>query len=264
MTEWNAAGYARQSSLQKWVADEHLASLTLNGDERTLDIGCGDGRITAEVADRLPRGSVLGVDPSHTMVEFAQAHAVRPNLAFALGEATRLPATGEFDLVVSFNALHWVHDQAASLASIRGALKPGGRTFLEFVPEAERRCLEDVLEDTRKSARWAPYFHGYRAPFVHLTAEAYGRLAEQQGLAVERIEVERKEWDFGARDRFVEWARITFVEWSRMVPEAERDRFIGDVLDAYARVGTEVGPNVFVFYQMEVELRRPTAESESG
>lgn len=257
MTEWNAAGYARQSALQKWVADEHLASLTLAGDERALDIGCGDGRITAEIAERLPRGSALGVDPSRTMIEFAQAHAVRPNLAFAIGDAARLPATGEFDLVVSFNALHWVHDQAAALASIRGALKPGGRTFLEFVPEAERRCLEDVLEDTRKTQRWARHFDGYRAPYVHLTREQYARLAEQQGLAVERIEVERKEWDFGSREHFVDWARITFVEWSRMVPEGERDRFIADVLDAYARVGSEVGPNVFVFYQMEVELRRP-------
>ena len=55
MTEWNAGGYYRQSALQKWVADEHLASLTLADGERVLDVGCGDGKITAEIADRLPR-----------------------------------------------------------------------------------------------------------------------------------------------------------------------------------------------------------------
>ena len=61
MTEWNAGAYYRQSALQKWVADEDLANLTLADGERVLDAGCGDGKITAEIAERLPRGSVLGV-----------------------------------------------------------------------------------------------------------------------------------------------------------------------------------------------------------
>jgi trans-aconitate 2-methyltransferase len=219
-------------------------------------VGCGDGKITAEIADRLPRGSVLGVDPSTDMIAFAREHFRRKNLDFAAGNATRLAFREEFDLAVSFNALHWVLDQAAALSSIRGALRSGGRTFLEFVPQAERRSIEDVLEATRRSAGWARYFTGYRAPYLHLSPEQYASLAEGSGLRVERIETERKQWDFGTREGFVDWARITFVEWTRMIPDAERDRFIGDVLDTYAQVG-DAGPNVFVFYQMEVELRRP-------
>ena len=256
MTEWNAGGYYRQSALQKWVADEHLASLTLADGERVLDVGCGDGKITAEIADRLPRGSVLGVDPSTDMIAFAREHFRRENLDFAAGDATRLAFREEFDLAVSFNALHWVIDQAAALSSIRGALRSGGRAFLELVPQAARRSIEDVLEATRQSAGWAWYFTGYRTPYLHLSPEQYASLAEGSGLRVERIETERKQWDFGTREGFVDWARITFVEWTRMIPKAERDRFIGDVLDAYAQVGDDAGPSVFVFYQMEVELRR--------
>lgn len=257
MTEWNAGGYYRQSALQKWVADEHLRSLTLAGDERVIDVGCGDGKITAEIADRLPRGSALGVDPSADMIAFAREHFRQKNLDFATGDATRLAYRDEFDLAVSFNALHWVIDQAAALSSIRAALRPGGRAFLEFVPQADRRSLEDVLEATRRSPRWAQYFTRYRTPYVHVSPERYASLAKDGGLQVERIETERKQWDFETRQGFVDWARITFVEWTRMVPEAERDRFIDDVLDVYAQVGDEVGPNIFVFYQMEVELRRP-------
>jgi trans-aconitate methyltransferase len=257
MTEWNAGGYYRQSALQKWVADEHLASLTLADGERVLDVGCGDGKITAEIADRLPEGTVLGVDPSADMIAFAREHFRRKNLDFAAGDATRLAYREEFDLAVSFNALHWVIDQAAALSSIRGALRSGGRAFLELVPQAERRSIEDVLEATRQSAGWARYFTGYGTPYLHLSPEQYASLAEGSGLSVERIETERKQWDFGSREGFVDWARITFVEWTRMIPEAERDRFIGDVLDAYAQVGDDAGPDVFVFYQMEVELRRP-------
>jgi len=256
MTEWNAGGYNQRAALQRWVADEHLRSLTLDGGERVLDVGSGDGTITSEVAERLPRGSALGVDPSTQMIEFAREHYRRPNLDFAIGDATRLGYHGEFDLVTSFNALHWVKDEAAALASIREALRPGGRTFLEFVPASPRRSIEDVLEATRASARWARSFEGYQTPFVHPTAEAYAALAVAAGLAVERIETERKEWDFGSRAAFTAWADVTFVEWTRKLPEGEHPAFVADVLDAYAAVGTEVGPSVFVFYQMEVELRR--------
>ena len=257
MTEWNAAAYSRLAALQRWVADEHLRSLTLAGDERVLDVGCGDGTITARIADRVARGSVLGVDPSTRMIAFAHEHCRRPNLDFAIGDAARLGFAEAFDLVVSFNALHWVLDPRAALTSIRAALRPGGRTFLEFVPAAERRSLERVIEATRSTPRWAPYFAGYRAPYLHLSPEDYAGLARDSGLEIERIATERKEWDFGSREAFVDWARVTFVEWTRMIPDGERDQFITDVLDAYAEVGRDVGPHVFVFYQMEVELRRP-------
>jgi ubiquinone/menaquinone biosynthesis C-methylase UbiE len=119
--------------------------------ERVLDISCDDGRITAEIARRLGSGSVLGIDPSTHMIDFAKAHFAEPeypNLAFAVGDATALPFRGEFDLVVSFNALHWVRDQNAALRGIREALKPTGRAFLEFVPQGPRKCLEDVIEET--------------------------------------------------------------------------------------------------------------------
>jgi trans-aconitate 2-methyltransferase len=45
------------------MAEDHLAGVRLEGAERVLDLGCGDGKITVEVADRVPHGSVLGVDP---------------------------------------------------------------------------------------------------------------------------------------------------------------------------------------------------------
>ena len=105
MTEWQADDYSRQSSLQQAMADELLAKWTLRGDERALDVGCGDGKITAQIADRLPQGAVLGVDPSRDMIAFASARfgaPVHSNLRFEVGDARRLPYRREFDLVVSF------------------------------------------------------------------------------------------------------------------------------------------------------------------
>lgn len=259
MTEWDASAYNRQSALQKWLADEHLGSLRLEGTERVLDLGCGDGKITAEIADRLPRGSVLGVDSSTTMIGFARQYfgaPTRGNLDFAVADAAHLPYCQEFDVVVSFNALHWVRDARATLRGIREALHPSGHAFLEFVPQGPRTSLEDTIEATRKAASWARYFVSYSAPYVHFSPDEYRRIAAECGFRVERIDVEDKAWDFQTRGAFVDFARATFVEWTRLIPETAHLAFINQVLDTYAGLGTPEDANVFRFYQMEVTLRR--------
>jgi trans-aconitate 2-methyltransferase len=142
MTEWDAAEYSRRSSLQEAMAQEVLALLDLKGSERILDVGCGDGKITAEIAARASKGSVVGVDPSQDMISFAQKHfgaAALPNLRFLVADARRLPFQNEFDLVVSFNALHWVHEQEAALSSIHSTLISGGRAQLRLVPAGARK-----------------------------------------------------------------------------------------------------------------------------
>src|SRR5438067_10957386 len=111
MTEWNAAEYYHRSSLQEAMAQEVLALLDLKGSERILDVGCGDGKITAEIASRAARGSVVGVDPSRDMISFAQSHfgpATRPNLRFEVADARYLHFRKEFDIVVYFYALHLI------------------------------------------------------------------------------------------------------------------------------------------------------------
>ena len=71
MTEWDATEYSRRSALQEAMAGEVLALLDLKGSERALDVGCGDGKITGQIASRASKGSVVGVDPSRDMIGFA-------------------------------------------------------------------------------------------------------------------------------------------------------------------------------------------------
>ena len=260
MTEWDAKAYSERNALQKWLADSHLAQLELAGTERLLDVGCGDGKITAEIARRLNRGSVLGVDPSTRMIAFAQAHFAKleyPNLVFAVADATSLPYRREFDLVVSFNALHWVRDQGAALRGIRAALRPAGRAFLEFVPQGPRKSLEDMVEETCASERWERYFAGHTPPYVHLAPEQFRELASAAELRVERLERELKSWDFKSRQAFADWAAVGCIAWTTNLPGAERPAFIDDVLDRYGRLDEVAGGDVrvFRFYQLAGLLR---------
>jgi trans-aconitate 2-methyltransferase len=259
MTEWNAAEYARISALQAAMAEEVLLLLDLKGTEQVLDIGCGQGKTTAEIAARVPQGGVVGVDASAGMIAFAHAHcdhALHPNLQFAVADARHLPYQNEFDLLVSFNALHWIPEQELALQSIRRAVKPNGLVQLRLVPKGKRKSLEDVLEETRLSSRWIGYFDDFRDPYLHLTPEEYGNLAERNGFQVLRTQTEAKKWDFQTRSAFLTFGSVTFVEWTQHLPEAERLAFASDVLDRYRLVAGDAPgeENFFRFYQMDITL----------
>lgn len=267
MTEWDAAGYDRQSRLQEAMAEEVLALLDLAGSERVLDIGCGDGRITAEIADRVLRGSVVGVDLSHDMIAFASSHfgtALRPNIRFAVADARSLPFRAEFDVVVSFNVLHWLPEQDMVLDSIRTAMTSDGLAQLRLVPAGARKSMERVIEETRLSSRWADYFQEFRDPHLHLTPEQYRAMAERNGLHVRRIHTEAKVWDFKSRSAFSAFGAVTFVEWTRLLPESEKPAFVNDVLDRYQSVAADSPgeENTFKFYQMDVTLVPGEDEAE--
>ncbi|HSP96414.1 MAG TPA: class I SAM-dependent methyltransferase, partial [Candidatus Dormibacteraeota bacterium] len=146
-----------------------------------------DGRVSAAIAARLPRGSVVGVDASRHMVDFAAVSfppAAHANLRFAVAEAAALDFTAAFDLAVSFNALHWVPDLPAPLRGLQAALVPGGRALLRFVPAGPRLSLEHVIDDTCRAAPWRRWFLDHHTPFVHPDAAEYAATpsARRHGL----------------------------------------------------------------------------------
>ncbi len=98
---WNPEDYAQNSDAQLKWARELRANLDLQGTEAVLDVGCGDGKITADFAKVLPQGRILGTDRSVEMVEYAARHYRANNLAFAPIDARALTFDQEFDLVFS-------------------------------------------------------------------------------------------------------------------------------------------------------------------
>jgi trans-aconitate 2-methyltransferase len=259
VTEWNALGYEKISALQQAMAAEVLATLDLRGAKRIVDLGCGNGRITAAIASRLPGASVLGIDVSREMIAYAQEHFgvnAFPNLGFAVEDICKVAFQSEFDTVLSFNALHWIPDQGAALATIYRAMREGGTAHLRLVVKGERKSLEDLLEETRSSGRWASAFEDFRDPYLHITAEEYRTLAEAHGLRKIDQYIQDKAWDFGSPDGFFAFASVTTVAWfSRLPPEAKPD-FLHDVLQRYAAVAGD--DHTFRFYQMNVQLMKPS------
>ncbi len=235
--------------MQQWLADRALTGLELAGAGSVLDIGCGDGRITAEIAARAPQATVIGIDPSPRMISVAPSG---DRLGFELGDACSMSYSQQFDLVVSFNALHWVLDQGRALERIAAALRSPGRALLVFVCAGPRPSLEAVAMQVAASPSWAEHFTDFAAPFVHPAVAQWCALAEASGLQVDATDVQDLSWDFGSRNAFMRWCTVGFGAWTDRLPAGATAGFVADVTDAYEQV--TAAPGVFRFMQLRAEL----------
>ena len=256
-SDWDGRRYEQVSGLQQWVADQALDTLALGGDERVLDIGCGDGRVTAAIAARVPRGSVLGVDPSPRMLDVARGRITPlvPNLAFEPGAAETLPFHGEFDVVVSFNALHWVDDLGTALVRVREALVEGGTAYLQMVCDGERPSVEDVTYAVTQRGPYAAHLGGLPPAYHHRRPEEVAALAGGAGLELVSQRVDDLAWDFGDAESLRAWLAVGFADWLRPMPDdALRDALLREAASDYADV---VGsPSIVRFLQLRDTFAR--------
>ncbi len=123
---WNAEVYAANAAFVPNLGAGVLDWLAPQPGERILDLGCGDGQLTAKIA--AAGAQVVGVDASPDMVE----GAIRRGIDARVGNAEDLTFNSEFDAVFSNAALHWVRNQDAMMAGVKRALKPGGRFVAEM------------------------------------------------------------------------------------------------------------------------------------
>ncbi|HET7509783.1 MAG TPA: methyltransferase domain-containing protein [Solirubrobacterales bacterium] len=124
--EWDAETYDAVSDPQFEWGMEVLERLELRGDEVAVDAGCGSGRVTAELIERLPDGRVIAVDGSAAMVEKAKER-LGERADYLVSDLVELELPESVDLVFSTATLHWISDHDALFARLRAALKPGGR-----------------------------------------------------------------------------------------------------------------------------------------
>jgi trans-aconitate methyltransferase len=234
--QWDAADYEKHSSPQQQWARDAIRALRLAGDERVLDIGCGDGKVTAELAAHIPDGAVLGIDSSETMIEFAHRRfppTFFPNLQFRWGDATRLTYRHDFDLVVSFASLHWISDHLAVLAGIKRALKPSGRTLLQFGGKGNAALISDVANQLTTDRRWKDYFVGFTYPWFFYGVEEYRGFVSRVGLSPERIALIPKDMVHDGKEALKGWVRTVFIPYTGRLPEALREDFVEQIARAY-------------------------------
>lgn len=227
-----AVQYHQNSSFQWNAAMQMLHAIPWQGNERVLDIGCGDGKITAFIANAYTNGSVIGLDISSSMVQFASANFAKqthPNLSFMEGSADALPFEEQFDVVVSFSALHWVLDQEKALRDIVKSLSSGGKCYIATIGKASSN-LSTQCEALIFSQKWAADFPHYKQERVYFSEEEYRSLLETIGFAhFELNQLDALTWypDRSALYNFLKPV-TTFIH--HLSPE-KQDLFMNELVD---------------------------------
>ena len=180
--EWNATEYHRLSGPQVAFGEKVLSRLALAGDERVLDAGCGTGRLTAQLLERLPRGRVVCLDRSRNMLEEARRGLPADRTTFVCAALPRIPLREAVDVVFSTATFHWVLDHPALFRAIRAALRPGGRLHAQCGggPNLARvHARERVLMRQPPFAEW---FERWTLPWEFADAETAARRLAEAGF----------------------------------------------------------------------------------
>ena len=177
---WNPTAYAEAGAFVPTLGAGVLEWLAPQPGERILDLGCGDGQLTAKIA--ASGAEVVGVDASPAMVAGALARGIdaRP------GNAESLPFQAEFDAVFSNAALHWVRDQDAMLAGVHRALKPGGRFVAEMGGHGNVAAILVALQAVLEKHGFGGLEDGVN---YYPTPESYRARLERHGFTVREIQL---------------------------------------------------------------------------
>jgi trans-aconitate 2-methyltransferase len=128
--DWDAGSYERVGAPVRAFGRALLERLDLRGDETVLDAGCGSGGITRELIERVPDGSVIGVDASPSMIEQARA-ALGDAATWQVGDLLELELEQPVDVVFSSATFHWIPDHDRLFTRLFAALRPGGRLLAQ-------------------------------------------------------------------------------------------------------------------------------------
>jgi trans-aconitate 2-methyltransferase len=177
--DWNATSYERMSAPLEAMGREVLDRLDLNGDERVLDAGCGTGRVTAALLERLPRGEVVAVDGSPAMVERARER-LGDEIELRVADLLELELDRPVDAILSTATFHWIADHERLFARLHALLKPGGRLVAQCGGAGNIAALTAAAERAGEREPFAPALAGWPGPWnfagTKETAERLTRL----------------------------------------------------------------------------------------
>jgi trans-aconitate 2-methyltransferase len=201
-----------------------LDRLPLRGDERVLDAGCGTGRVTEILADRVPRGAVVALDGSPAMIEGARTRLARfgDRIAYVVADLGRpIPLADPVDAILSTATFHWVPDHDALLRNLAGVLRSGGRLVAQCGGAGNVASVMRVL---------ATVGDGWLGDTHFETPEATSRRLEAAGFVDVECWLTDEPTLFEPGEPFETYLR-TVVLGSHVarLPEAERDDFVKEV-----------------------------------
>jgi trans-aconitate 2-methyltransferase len=168
--EWDGTSYDRISGTMEALGLDVLDRLTLQGDEVVLDAGCGSGRITEALIERLPRGRVIAVDESASMIDAARRR-LGPDADLRVADLLELELDEPVDAILSTATFHWIADHDRLFARLHAALRTGGRLVAQCGGEGNIDILRAKAREVLAHEPYAHHFRDWRAPWNYAAPE---------------------------------------------------------------------------------------------
>jgi trans-aconitate 2-methyltransferase len=260
LTDWDGTTYHRVSEPQLAWGRRVLARLELRGDETVLDAGCGSGRLTAELAERLPRGRVIALDQSPSMLEVARGE-LEPRfgdrVSFLCADLLDLDLDGAADVVFSTATFHWVLDHPRLFARLHRALRPGGRLLAQCGggPNLERIHGRAVALLT-SAPEFAAHAAGWSKPWEFADAATTRDRLAAAGFAGIETSTEPAPTLLAGRDAYREFLATVIMRpfLARLPEDGLRDRLLDAMCDAGA---ADDPPWSLDYWRLNMSARRP-------
>jgi len=240
--EWNAASYQRVSAPLEAMGREVLDRLELRGDERVLDAGCGTGRVTAALVERLPRGEVVAVDGSPAMVAEARER-LGPGVEVIAADLLELELAAPVDAILSTATFHWIGDHDRLFERLIAVLKPGGRIVAQCGGAGNVASVRAAIDAVAE-----PALAGWAGPWTFASPEATAARLERVGFT--DVRTWSQEVRVEPEDPSEYLATVVLGSHLERVPEGRRDAFVEAVLGALP------GPAID-YVRLNLMARRP-------
>jgi trans-aconitate 2-methyltransferase len=228
--DWDATTYDRVSAPQQLWAAEQLDGLALHGDEVVLDAGCGSGKVTLELAARVPNGRVYAVDAAPSMVEYAR-QALGDRATVSCQDLVELDLPEPVDLVFSNATFHWIPDHGALFAALSRNMKAGARLLAQCGGRGNIDRFRKLAAEVALSEPWAPYFDGWTGVWNYATAEETATRLQRAGFTDVNTWLQDRPTELADGRAFV--STVCLVRHLDRIPVERRDAFVDEVLARY-------------------------------
>jgi trans-aconitate 2-methyltransferase len=264
MSDWDPDLYNRFRRYRAEPVELILSRLVLAGEDQIVDLGCGTGENTIELARRSSDAEVVGIDLSPAMIDGAQKNraalppAIQNRLSFKVGNIAEFNSARGCSLIFSNAALQWIPNHREVLERWRCALAPGGRMVIQM-PANDRETAKVELSKLAREDRWRIMLDGVDASFREVPPpEKYAEILRELGFVEIDCFYHVFHHPMGSPAEVVEWYRATglrpFIE---ALPQERRATFLDEYRSRLERAYETTGAVTFDFRRLFIWARRP-------
>lgn len=247
-----ADNYTKNSFFQWDVAMNSLKTFPFQQNDKVLDVGSGDGKITSYIAKQVSQGTVVGLDISEKMVLQSLTFFQQKNLLFLQGSAVDIPFREQFDKVVSFSTLHWVLNQEQALQSMKNSIRAGGLMLIVTYGKSPNN-LATVAQAIASSPKWSSYFPTFKQERVYYTLEEYKILLQKVNLTIQSIKEIKVAAHYQSKKELVAFIR-PLVNFISHLPLQLQEEFIADISNRMVENDPPLPDGSIDIHHVEIEV----------